>query len=72
MIFAAMKRFIRSNGLAASDAFENGLPFLSPRRSKQHLDGLSGRFSSRGQAEMANRLLSAMRNRFGGHVETKG
>ena len=33
---------------------------------------LSARFSSRGQAEMANRLLSAMRNRFGGHVETKG
>ena len=30
---------------------------------------LSARFSSRGQAEMANRLLSAMRWRFGGHVE---
>ena len=30
---------------------------------------LFGRFSSRGQAEMANRLLSAMRWRFGGHVE---
>jgi 6-phosphogluconate dehydrogenase len=33
---------------------------------------LSARFSSRGQADMANRLLSAMRQRFGGHVETKG
>ena len=30
---------------------------------------LSARFSSRGQADMANRLLSAMRWRFGGHVE---
>ncbi|TMK92685.1 MAG: decarboxylating 6-phosphogluconate dehydrogenase [Actinobacteria bacterium] len=30
---------------------------------------LSARFSSRGQAEMANRLLSAMRWRFGGHLE---
>jgi 6-phosphogluconate dehydrogenase len=29
------------------------------------------RFSSRGQADMANRLLSAMRMRFGGHVETR-
>jgi 6-phosphogluconate dehydrogenase len=33
---------------------------------------LFARFSSRGQADMANRLLSAMRQRFGGHVETKG
>ena len=32
---------------------------------------LSARFSSRGQAEMANRLLSAMRWRFGGHVEPR-
>jgi 6-phosphogluconate dehydrogenase len=30
---------------------------------------LFARFSSRGQADMANRLLSAMRQRFGGHVE---
>jgi 6-phosphogluconate dehydrogenase len=30
------------------------------------------RFSSRGQADVANRLLSAMRKAFGGHVETKG
>ena len=27
------------------------------------------RFSSRGQAEFANQLLSAMRHEFGGHVE---
>jgi 6-phosphogluconate dehydrogenase len=33
---------------------------------------LFARFSSRGQADMANRLLSAMRMRFGGHVETNG
>ncbi len=33
---------------------------------------LFARFSSRGQADMANRLLSAMRQRFGGHIETKG
>jgi 6-phosphogluconate dehydrogenase len=30
---------------------------------------LSSRFTSRGQADFANRLLSAMRNEFGGHVE---
>jgi 6-phosphogluconate dehydrogenase len=32
---------------------------------------LFARFSSQGQADMANRLLSAMRQRFGGHIETK-
>jgi 6-phosphogluconate dehydrogenase len=31
---------------------------------------LNERFSSQGQADMANRMLSAMRMRFGGHVET--
>ena len=30
------------------------------------------RFSSRGQADFADRLLSAMRFEFGGHVEKKG
>ena len=30
---------------------------------------LFGRFSSRGQAEFQNRVLSAMRLEFGGHVE---
>jgi 6-phosphogluconate dehydrogenase len=29
------------------------------------------RFASRGEAEFANRLLSAMRFEFGGHVEKK-
>jgi len=33
---------------------------------------LFDRFASRGQADFANRLLSAMRNEFGGHVEKKG
>ncbi|HXG87381.1 MAG TPA: decarboxylating 6-phosphogluconate dehydrogenase [Vicinamibacterales bacterium] len=32
---------------------------------------LFSRFSSRGEEEFANRLLSAMRNQFGGHVEAK-
>jgi 6-phosphogluconate dehydrogenase len=32
---------------------------------------LFARFSSRGQAEFQNRLLSAMRYEFGGHVEKK-
>jgi 6-phosphogluconate dehydrogenase len=32
---------------------------------------LFDRFASRGQADFANRLLSAMRNEFGGHVEKK-
>ena len=30
------------------------------------------RFSSRGQADFADRLVSAMRYQFGGHVEKKG
>jgi 6-phosphogluconate dehydrogenase len=30
---------------------------------------LYDRFSSRGEAEFANKLLSAMRYEFGGHVE---
>jgi 6-phosphogluconate dehydrogenase len=30
---------------------------------------LFDRFSSRGEAEFADRLLSAMRREFGGHVE---
>jgi len=30
------------------------------------------RFTSRGEADFANRLLSAMRHEFGGHVEKKG
>jgi 6-phosphogluconate dehydrogenase len=30
------------------------------------------RFSSRGEAEFANRLLSAMRYEFGGHLEKRG
>ena len=33
---------------------------------------LYARFTSRGQADMGNKLLSAMRMRFGGHIETKG
>jgi 6-phosphogluconate dehydrogenase len=33
---------------------------------------LSERFSSRGEADYANRLLSAMRRQFGGHVELAG
>jgi 6-phosphogluconate dehydrogenase len=32
---------------------------------------LYDRFESRGEADFANRLLSAMRRRFGGHAETK-
>jgi 6-phosphogluconate dehydrogenase len=32
---------------------------------------LYSRFESRGNAEFANRMLSAMRFAFGGHVETK-
>jgi 6-phosphogluconate dehydrogenase len=31
---------------------------------------LYARFSSRGEAEFSNKLLSAMRSEFGGHVET--
>jgi 6-phosphogluconate dehydrogenase len=30
------------------------------------------RFSSRGEAEFANKLLSAMRHEFGGHIEKRG
>ena len=30
------------------------------------------RFSSRGDADFANKLLSAMRHQFGGHLETTG
>jgi 6-phosphogluconate dehydrogenase len=33
---------------------------------------LYSRFESRGNADYANRMLSAMRFAFGGHVETKG
>lgn len=33
---------------------------------------LFDRFASRGNAEVANKLLSAMRKQFGGHVEPKG
>jgi 6-phosphogluconate dehydrogenase len=33
---------------------------------------LYDRFESRGEAEFANRVLSALRNQFGGHVEKKG
>jgi 6-phosphogluconate dehydrogenase len=33
---------------------------------------LYDRFESRGEAEFANRILSALRNQFGGHVEKKG
>ncbi|HEX9045159.1 MAG TPA: hypothetical protein VF802_09045, partial [Candidatus Limnocylindrales bacterium] len=33
---------------------------------------LYARFSSRGEADFANRVLSAMRWGFGGHVEKKG
>jgi 6-phosphogluconate dehydrogenase len=29
------------------------------------------RFSSRGEADFANKMLSAMRHQFGGHVEKK-
>jgi 6-phosphogluconate dehydrogenase len=32
---------------------------------------LYSRFRSRGEAVFANKLLSAMRNEFGGHVEPK-
>jgi 6-phosphogluconate dehydrogenase len=47
-------------------AIEEGVP------AEVLIAALSARFSSRGQAEMANRLLSAMRLRFGGHLETPG
>ena len=30
------------------------------------------RFSSRGEADFADKLLSAMRHEFGGHVEKRG
>jgi 6-phosphogluconate dehydrogenase len=33
---------------------------------------LFGRFASRGNADYADRVLSAMRKQFGGHVEKKG
>jgi len=33
---------------------------------------LFGRFGSRGDADYADRLLSALRKQFGGHVEKKG
>jgi 6-phosphogluconate dehydrogenase len=33
---------------------------------------LYARFSSRGEADFQNKLLSAMRKQFGGHVEKKG
>jgi 6-phosphogluconate dehydrogenase len=33
---------------------------------------LFGRFESRGDADFADRLLSALRKQFGGHVEKKG
>src|SRR5204862_7040262 len=33
---------------------------------------LFDRFSSRGEAEFGNRVLSAMRNAFGGHLEKSG
>jgi 6-phosphogluconate dehydrogenase len=33
---------------------------------------LAARFSSRGNDDLANKLLSAMRNQFGGHAETTG
>ena len=33
---------------------------------------LFGRFESRGEADYADRLLSAMRKQFGGHDEKKG
>jgi 6-phosphogluconate dehydrogenase len=33
---------------------------------------LFARFSSRGEADFANRVLSAMRKEFGGHVERQG
>jgi 6-phosphogluconate dehydrogenase len=33
---------------------------------------LYSRFSSRGQADFANKVLSAMRQGFGGHVEKPG
>jgi 6-phosphogluconate dehydrogenase len=33
---------------------------------------LFDRFSSRGEADFGNRLLSAMRNAFGGHLEKSG
>jgi 6-phosphogluconate dehydrogenase len=32
---------------------------------------LFARFSSRGQADFADKLLSAMRYEFGGHIEKK-
>jgi 6-phosphogluconate dehydrogenase len=32
---------------------------------------LFARFSSRGEADFANKILSAMRKQFGGHVEKK-
>ena len=32
---------------------------------------LFGRFSSRGEADYGNKVLSAMRKQFGGHVEQK-
>ena len=46
-----------------------------PRRSVREAPVLATalfeRFASRGEAEFANRLLSAMRLEFGGHVERK-
>ena len=33
---------------------------------------LYDRFESRGKADFADKLLSAMRSEFGGHVEKKG
>src|SRR5260370_11768196 len=34
-----------------------------------HLEAVYERFSSRGEADFANKLLSAMRYEFGGHLE---
>ena len=47
-------------------AVEEGVP--APVLSASLFD----RFSSRGEAEFGNRLLSAMRNAFGGHLEKSG
>jgi 6-phosphogluconate dehydrogenase len=44
-------------------AIEEGVP------AEVITESLYGRFASRGEAEFANRLLSAMRSEFGGHVE---
>ena len=51
-------RFVKTSGFEDS----NPAPVLA--------SALFSRFSSRGEETMANKVLSAMRNEFGGHVES--